>query len=153
MKKSKRMQTVNSIAERDEREQADKFSKSQHQYETQKNKLAELKQYYQEYAAASRKPCGEFLDINRLQESRAFMAKLAAAIAQQREIMRKTELAMNTDRKHWMDCRRRAMSMKKLTERYVHQELCEAEASEQRVADDLSSQRFVWAMRQNNAMA
>ncbi|MFQ3199505.1 MAG: flagellar FliJ protein [Zhongshania sp.] len=153
MKKSKRMQTVNSIAERDERERADKFAKSQRHHETQKNKLAELKQYYQEYADAIRNPRDEFLDINRLQESRAFMAKLAAAITQQREIMHNTELAMNTDRKHWMDCRRRSMSMQKLTERYVHQELCEAEASEQRVADDLSSQRFAWAMRQNKALA
>jgi flagellar FliJ protein len=153
MKKSKRMQTVNSIAERDEREQADKFSKSQRHYEAQKNKLAELKQYYQEYVDASRNSRDEFLDINRLQESRAFMAKLATAITQQHEIVCKTELAMNTARKHWMDCRRRAMSMQKLTERYVHQELCEADANEQRIADDLSSQRFVWAMRQNNAMA
>jgi flagellar biosynthesis chaperone FliJ len=43
--------------------------------------------------------------------------------------------------------------MQKLTERYVQQELCQAEATEQRLADDLSSQRFVWSMRQNNAMA
>ena len=64
MKKSKRMQTVNSIAERNEREQADKFSSSQRHCEAQKNKLDELKQYYQ--------------------ESRAFMAKLSGAIAQQR---------------------------------------------------------------------
>ena len=60
---------------------------------------------------------------------------------------------MKEDRKHWMDSRRRAMSMQKLTERYIHQELCQAEATEQRLADDLSSQRFVWSMRQNNAMA
>ena len=60
---------------------------------------------------------------------------------------------MNADRKHWMDSRRRAMSMQKLTERYVKQELYQAETTEQRVADDLSSQRFVWSMRQSNAMA
>ncbi|MBW2941597.1 flagellar export protein FliJ [Zhongshania aquimaris] len=153
MKKSKRMQTVNSLAERNEREQADKFSSSQRHCEAQKNKLDELKQYYQEYADASRKVTGEFLDLRRLQESRAFMAKLSGAIAQQREILRKAELAMNADRKHWMDSRRRAMSMQKLTERYVKQELYQAETTEQRVADDLSSQRFVWSMRQSNAMA
>lgn len=153
MKKSKRMQTVNSIAERGEQEQAEKFSTSQQHCETQKNKLAELKQYYQEYTDSSRKPVGEFLDITQLQESRAFMAKLAAAIAQQREIIRRAELTMNTNRKHWMDSRCRSMSMQKLTERYVHEELCEAEASEQRVADDLSSQRFAWSMQNSKTMA
>ena len=153
MKKSKRMQTVNSIAERDEREHADKYSKSQRHCDAQQTKLAELKQYYKEYVDASRKATGEFLDLNRLQESRAFMAKLSAAIAQQREILRKAELVVNTDRKHWMDSRRRAMSMQKLTERYLKQELYQAEITEQRQADDLSSQRFVWAMRKDNAMA
>lgn len=153
MKKSKRMQTVNSLAEREEQEQANKFAKSQQHCEAQQQKLAELKQYYQEYAEASRKVAGGFLDISRMQESRAFMAKLSAAISQQREVIRKAELVMKEDRKHWMDSRRRAMSMQKLTERYVRQELCQAEATEQRLADDLSSQRFVWSMRQNNAMA
>lgn len=153
MKKSKRMETVNTIAEREEREQANIFAKSQQHCDAQQKKLAELKQYYREYAESSRKSTGEFLDIIRMQESRAFMAKLAAAISQQSDIIRKAELAMNADRKHWMDSRRRAMSMQKLTERYVQQELCQAEATEQRLADDLSSQRFVWSMRQNNAMA
>ncbi|CAA0099784.1 flagellar export protein FliJ [Zhongshania aliphaticivorans] len=153
MKKSKRMQTVNSLAEREEQEQANKFAKSQQHCEAQQQKLAELKQYYQEYADASRKVSGEYLDISRLQESRAFMAKLSTAISQQSEIIRKAELLMNEARKHWMDSRRRAMSMQKLTERYLHQELCQAEATEQRLADDLSSQRFVWSMRQSNAMA
>lgn len=153
MKKSQRMKTVNSLAERNEREQADKFAKSQQQCETQQKKLAELKQYYQEYMDSSRKPTGEFLDISRLQESRAFMTKLSGAIAQQSDIVRKAEVVMNTDRKHWMDSRRQSMSMQKLTERYVDQELRQAEATEQRSADDLSSQRFVWSMRQNSALA
>ncbi|MBU0537995.1 MAG: flagellar FliJ family protein, partial [Gammaproteobacteria bacterium] len=95
MKKSKRMETVNTIAEREEREQANIFAKSQQHCDAQQNKLAELKQYYREYAESSRKATGEFLDITRLQESRAFMAKLAAAISQQSDVIRKAELTMN----------------------------------------------------------
>ena len=106
MKKSQRMKTVNSLAERNEREQADKFAKSQQKCEIQQKKLAELKQYYQEYMDSSRKMSGEFLDISRLQETRAFMTKLSGAIAQQRDIVRNLEVTMNTDRKHWMDSRR-----------------------------------------------
>ncbi|CAA0090724.1 Uncharacterised protein [Zhongshania aliphaticivorans] len=153
LKKSKRMESVNSIAERNEREKADIFANSQRVYEDQQKKLNELKQYYQEYIDSSRKPVDEFLDLHRLQESRAFMAKLAAAINQQNDILRAAEATMNADRKHWMDSRRRAMSMQKLTDRYRDQERREADVVEQRTADDLSSQRFVWAMRQDNVMA
>jgi flagellar biosynthesis chaperone FliJ len=45
------------------------------------------------------------------------------------------------------------MSLEKLTDRYREQEQQQVNTEEQRQADDLTSQRFVWSARQNMDMA
>ncbi|MEX1667545.1 flagellar export protein FliJ [Zhongshania guokunii] len=153
MKKSQRMQTVNALAERKEQEQAKRFAKSQKHYDHQQKKHDELKQYYREYADTSHNQAAQKLDLNRLQETRQFMSKLAKAIAQQAEAVERAELNLNNERQNWMDSRCRAMSLEKLTDRYRAQEQQQLNTEEQRQADDLSSQRFVWSARQSSDMA
>lgn len=153
MKKSQRMHTVNTLAERKEQEQAKRFAKSQKHFDHQQKKYTELKQYYREYADASQNQTSQNLDIHRLQETRQFMSKLAKAVAQQAEAVERAEANVVTERKHWLDSRCRAMSLEKLTDRYREQEAKQLNTEEQRQADDLSSQRFVWSARQSTDMA
>jgi len=153
MKKSQRMQTVNTLAERKEQEQAKRFAKSQKHYDHQQKKYDELKQYYREYADASHNQTAQKLDLSRLQETRQFMSKLAKAIALQAEAVDRAELNLSNERQNWLDSRCRAMSLEKLTDRYRAQEQQQLNAEEQRQADDLSSQRFVWSARQSSDMA
>jgi flagellar FliJ protein len=148
MKKSQRMKTVNSLAERQESEQAAVFSKSQRAFDAQQQKLNELQQYYREYADASQPSNAIQLDLNRLQETRQFMSKLAQAIQQQGEAVKKAEKVVNHERQRWLDSRCRTMSLGKLTDRYREHEMQQVNKEEQRQADDLSSQRFVWAAQQ-----
>jgi flagellar FliJ protein len=148
MKKSQRMKTVNSLAERQESEQAAVFSKSQRAFDVQQQKLNELQQYYREYADASQPYNGIQLDLNRLQETRQFMSKLAQAVQQQGEAVKKAEKVVNDERQRWLGSRCRTMSLGKLTDRYREQETQQVNKEEQRQADDLSSQRFVWAAQQ-----
>ncbi|GAA4082697.1 flagellar export protein FliJ [Zhongshania borealis] len=153
MKKSQRMHTVNTLAERKEQEQAKRFAKSQKHFDHQQKKYTELKQYYREYADASQNQTSQNLDIHRLQETRQFMSKLAKAVAQQAEAVERAEANVVTERQHWLDSRCRAMSLEKLTDRYREQEAKQLNTEEQRQADDLSSQRFVWSARQSTDMA
>ncbi|MDF1690913.1 MAG: flagellar export protein FliJ [Zhongshania sp.] len=153
MKKSQRMQTVNTLAERKEQEQAKRFAKSQKHYDHQQKKYDELQQYYREYADASHNQTAQKLDLSRLQETRQFMSKLAKAIALQAEAVERAELNLSNERQNWMDSRCRAMSLEKLTDRYRAQEQQQLNTEEQRQADDLSSQRFVWSARQSSDMA
>ncbi len=153
MKKSQRMHTVNTLAERKEQEQAKRFAKSQKHFDHQQKKYTELKQYYREYADASQNQTSQNLDIHRLQETRQFMSKLAKAVAQQAEAVERAEANVVAERQHWLDSRCRAMSLEKLTDRYREQEAKQLNTEEQRQADDLSSQRFVWSARQSTDMA
>lgn len=153
MKKSQRMHTVNTLAERKEQEQAKRFAKSQKHFDHQQKKYTELKQYYREYADASQNQTSQNLDIHRLQETRKFMSKLAKAVAQQAEAVERAEANVVTERQHWLDSRCRAISLEKLTDRYREQEAKQLNTEEQRQADDLSSQRFVWSARQSTDMA
>ena len=153
MKKSQRMQTVNSLADRKEQEQAKRFAKSQKHFDHQQKKYDELKQYYREYADASQSHTEQKLDVHRLQETRHFMSKLAKAVTQQGEAVARAEANVVTERQHWLDSRCRAMSLEKLTDRYREQEQQLVNTEEQRQADDLTSQRFVWSARQNMDMA
>ncbi len=153
MKKSQRMQTVNSLADRKEQEQAKRFAKSQKHHEHQQKKYDELKQYYREYADASQIQTAQALDVHRLQETRHFMSKLAQAVAQQSEAVARAEANVANERQRWLDSRCRAMSLEKLTDRYREQEQQQLNTEEQRQADDLTSQRFVWSARQSTNMA
>ena len=153
MKKSQRMQTVNTLADRKEQEQAKRFAKSQKHFDHQQKKYTELKQYYREYADASNQQTAEKLDVHRLQETRHFISKLAKAVAQQSEAVQKAQANLELERQRWLDSRCRAMSLEKLTDRYREQEQKIVNTEEQRQADDLSSQRFVWSARQSIDMA
>jgi flagellar FliJ protein len=153
MKKSQRMQTVNTLAERKEQDLAKRFAKSQKHHDHQKKKYDELKQYYREYADAGHSQTTQNLDIHRLQETRQFLSKLAKAVTQQASAVERAEANVATERQHWLDSRCRAMSLEKLTDRYREQEAKQLNTEEQRQADDLSSQRFVWSARQSTDMA
>jgi flagellar protein FliJ len=145
MKKSERMKTVQAIADRDEQAQATELARLQQRVEMQQAKLAELRQYYREYAEAARIDASRQVDLTHLQESRHFLQKLTGAIAQQKQHVRDAELAVKKQRKCWIDARSRCLSRNMLADRYREAEYREAERVEQINMDDLNNQRFVWA--------
>lgn len=152
MKKSQRMNSVVQLADKAERQQAERFSKSQQYCDNQRRKLEELQQYYQEYNASAAAP-GSGMDLQRLQETRHFMSKLAHAISLQKDQLRQAESNMSKERGQWLSSRQRSMSMEKLKERYQDDECREENRREQFVADDMSAQRFFWAARTAESMA
>ncbi len=144
MKKSQRMKVVQTIADREEQAQAEGFAKLQLAVQQQRQKLTELRQYYKEYAqaAAIDKNCN--IDLSFLQENRRFLQNLANAIQSQQQMLKQAEQAAKKQRQRWVIARAQSKSRRTLTERYLNAELLEQEAVEQKVADDLNNQRFVW---------
>ena len=63
------------------------------------------------------------------------------------------EANVGTERRDWFDSECRSRGLEKLTVRYTGQEQHPVNTEEQRQADDLTSQRFVWSARQNMDMA
>ena len=144
-KKSQRMQPVQALADRQEQEEAGRYATVQKQYDKQRQKLDELKQYYGEYSRAA---ADSLCDVKRLQESREFLSRLSLAIRQQADTVERCKQQLTTIRQQWMKARQHSRSMEQLIERYRGEERRDEARREQSASDELSSQRFVWQRRQ-----
>lgn len=150
--KSQRLNTVIDLATDKQHQQAERFANSQQYCQAQRQKLEELQQYYREYAASG-VSSPSLLDLQRLQEQRLFIAKLAKAIELQKQNLLRAEQAVTAERQQWLRARQHHLSLEKLQQRYVGEEQRAEQSREQRQADELSAQRFVWSSRGSHSLA
>ncbi len=146
-KRSQRLQPVQQLADREEREQAGRYAAVQEQHQRQQQKLDELQSYYAEYRAAAQ----GIGDLKHLQESRLFLHRLAQAVRQQEDSVKRCSQQLETIRQQWLTARRHHQSMEHLVERYRRQELNEQVRREQRECDEMSAQRHVWRRHHQRA--
>lgn len=149
-KKSERLQSVHAVADRDTQLQAGEYNVSRASLEQQQKKLSDLKQYYAEYSAASSLHRVESLDIQRLLETRQFMNKLSDAIAQQGHIVSQAEGAVIDSKNKWVNARKKSKSLEQLSSNQRDIERKHDDVLQQKAADDLNAQRFVWRNNQHN---
>lgn len=152
MKKSQRMNSVIKLTGREEQQQAELFGKQRQYCEAQRQKLNELQQYYQDYSARLAEP-GVHCDLQRMQDNRLFISKLAKAIDVQKGQVNQAESALENQRRKWLASRQRNMSVEKLQQRYADDEQRESHRQEQIQADEMSAQRFVWSRASNLQLA
>lgn len=149
-KKSDRLQSVHAVADRDTQIHAGAYSLSRASLEQQQQKLNDLKNYYAEYSAASSLHRVESLDIQRLLETRQFMNKLSDAIAQQGHIVSQAENALLDSKNKWVNARKKSKSLEQLSTNQRDIERKHDDFLQQKAADDLNAQRFVWRNNQHN---
>jgi len=134
--RSKRMQSVADLAKNREDNAARVLGERRKFLEQQKQRLAELMMYREEYAIKFQSTGNQGLTISQLNEYRHFLIKLNMAIVQQR-----THIDMATDdcqlfQQKWLDSRSHTQALDKVVERYRNQEIKVLERKEQKELDE-----------------
>ena len=142
MKKSVRFSALVRIEEAKEREEARKYSGFRRAAQDQKNKLAELERYLDEYRE-------RFLALTRLgalaeqiKSCYAFIHQLNSAIAQQQKRVYEAEHSAEEYRQHWLRAKRRMDVLHKAMSKFRLDELQHERRKEQIITDEIARRKY-----------
>jgi flagellar protein FliJ len=141
MTRSERLDVVQQVAARNEREHAERVAAAQRHLQEMEDKHAALEKYRAEYEAgfAARSRAG--FDAIGVRDFQAFLAKLGEALVAQGEVVKQARAAVDAVRAQWREAAQRAHVVDSLAERWQHEETRAADRREQNATDELSSQR------------
>ncbi len=136
MKRSSRFKPVVKVEHNRERTAARHFGHCQQQLSAHQQKLEELIGYRAEYQERYVKSMKQGTDGTTIQEYRAFLVKLDRAIAQQEQLILKSEGEVSTSRQHWMQKRTRTKAIDTLVDKIKADENRQVDRKEQRESDE-----------------
>lgn len=134
--KSKRLQVVLDHAQRQLDEAATRLAKVSDQLTFEKNRCAELENYFNEYQAQAKQQWGKGISVSRLTNFNYFLNNLRQAIDQQRQTIAHIEAKCEQARQHWVNMRAKQDNMIKLQTRASAEEEIFREKRLQREIDD-----------------
>lgn len=138
MSPSKRLQPVQRVAHSKEQKAARHMGESHKTLQEEQTKLAQLRQYHQEYLQRFDTAAKKGIGVNQLQEYRAFLSKLDTAIRQQEGIVATRKVDHNSKKNNWKETHTRSQALKNVVDRYQKQERKAADHNEQKESDDRS---------------
>ncbi|HET7809711.1 MAG TPA: flagellar export protein FliJ [Steroidobacteraceae bacterium] len=141
MKRSDRLDVVQQVASRNERERAERVGAAERHLVEMQQKLAALEKYRTEYEAGFKARAGSGVDVVGMRDFQTFLAKLGEALTQQRELVTLAQRALDTERSSWREAAQRAHVVETLAERWQSEELRAATRRDQNESDELSQQR------------
>lgn len=132
--KSKRLAIVLELAEREKDQAAQAFEQARQQYAQEEQKLAQLDDYYQDYARSFTST--KTLRVEDLVKQRSFLQQLSQAIQQQQGLLRTVQNALEEKRKVWQKSHVKHKNLAELIERYRAEEQTVADKKEQKMLDE-----------------
>jgi flagellar FliJ protein len=141
MKRSGRLDVVQQVAARTERERAERVAAAERHLLEMQDKLAALERYRSEYEAGFAARAGAGLDVIGMRDFQTFLAKLGEALTQQRELVALARGALDAERSHWREAAQRTHVVETLAERWQGEESRAADRRDQQESDELSQQR------------
>ena len=141
MKRSERLDVVQQVASRNERERAERVGAAERHLIEMQQKLTALEKYRTEYEAGFKARAGSGVDVVGMRDFQTFLAKLGEALTQQRELVTLAQRALETERTNWREAAQRAHVVETLAERWQSEELRAATRRDQNESDELSQQR------------
>lgn len=141
MTRSDRLDVVQQVAARNEREHAERVAAAQRHLKEMEDKHAALEKYRGEYEAgfAARSRAG--FDAVGVRDFQAFLARLGEALVAQAELVKQAGAALDAVRAQWREAAQRVHVVDSLAERWQSEETRAANRREQIATDELSSQR------------
>ncbi|MEJ2464704.1 MAG: flagellar export protein FliJ [Candidatus Thiodiazotropha sp.] len=136
MSPSKRLKPVQQVAASKERNAARTMGQARQHLAHEEAKLAQLKQYHQEYLTRFQEVASQGMGANQLQEYRAFLSKLDEAVQQQQKVVNASMANHSTHKDNWKQKRTRTQALGKVVERYRREELKTADRNEQKESDE-----------------
>jgi flagellar protein FliJ len=138
MSPTQRLQLVQRVTDETERQHARKLAQSRTRVEQCEAKLKELQGYHAGYIRdfGQRAACG--IGGAGIREFQAFLIKLAEAIRQQEELLRRARADSESVRNNWQEAAQRSQIMDKVVERHADRETKARDRRDQRESDDRS---------------
>jgi len=141
MKRSERLDVVQQVAARTERERAERVGAAERHLVEMQQKLTALEKYRGEYENGFATRAGAGADVIGMRDFQTFLARLGEAMAQQRELVAQAQKALDAERSHWREAAQRAHVVETLAERWHSEESRAADRRDQNESDELSQQR------------
>ncbi len=141
MKKSKRLQPVLHLAERNKKMAETALGQAQQQLLTEQGKLQQLELYLDEYQAGARTQQGQGAQAQTLIRLQQFMSRLQLALAQQQQQVAQSQQMLEQAKKLWQAAYGRHQAMVSLIDRNVRLELQEEDKLLQQAIDELVQNR------------
>ena len=141
MKRSERLDVVQQVTSRNERQRAERVGAAERHLVEMQQKLTALEKYRSEYEAGFKTRAGTGLDVIGMRDFQTFLAKLGEALTQQRELVTLAQRALDAERTNWREAAQRAHVVETLAERWQSEEQRAETRRDQNESDELSQQR------------
>jgi flagellar protein FliJ len=138
VKRSKRMQTVEKVVADTERKRAAALGASERRLSESESRLAELQTYQKTYAQQFNARAGAGIGAGGLRDYQTFMARLAEAVKQQKQIVLKARADRDAELQVWRHAAQRAQAVGGLVKRWQHEERRADDRREQSESDERS---------------
>jgi flagellar protein FliJ len=139
MKKSQRLRAVVEIKESHEQKMLEMLGACQREHLAKQTKLENLVQYRQEYLEQYKQQAGKALRVKQMLEYRAFIDKLEKAIVKEEHTLELSARELLEKRGQWELAHQQSISMQKVHDTALDEELQEIEKKEQKELDDRAS--------------
>lgn len=138
MSRSKRLQPVQRITERREKEAARVLGEYQQQLQQLQQQLLELERYREEYRGHYQQSGRAGITAQRLLQLQQFLANIDQAIEQQQQAISHAELQCEEKKQLWFQARGRTQALEKVAERYSDDERQQQNRREQKENDEFA---------------
>lgn len=135
MKKSKRLLKIASLIEHQERQAAEGVGEAKNIVDERSSRLNELESYRDEYIANFQSKVGGTLNVNQLNDYRAFTARLNSAVEQQGQLLKQSRNSLEEKKRAWFVIRNKYQSIEKVAEQSRDAEQLDANRQEQKESD------------------
>jgi flagellar FliJ protein len=142
MSPTKRLQVVQRVTDEKQRQQARRLTQSRARVAQCEAKLKELQGYQESYVRDFDQRAASGIAGAGIREFQAFLAKLAEAVQQQRELLRKAQAESESEQTNWQGAAQRSQIMDKVVERYTARDSKARDQREQRESDDRGQRKI-----------
>jgi len=139
LKKSKRFQPLARIAANKEMLSAKELGEANNNLIFQKNKLADLMQYREEYVLSFKQQGEKGMDGSQLQTYQKFLANIDNAVVQQKGLISTAETACEKQKKSWRSQHTKTKIMDNVIDNYKKDEKNQEHKQEQKDNDERNS--------------
>jgi flagellar protein FliJ len=138
MSRVDRLDLVQQVADRNERERAERLAEAERNAIEAEQKLVALERYRNEYEEqlAARGAAG--VDISGVREFQAFLARLGEALVAQRQVLGAARATRDTLLSSWREAAQRAQVVQTLADRWQTEARRDEDRRDQRESDELA---------------
>ena len=137
----KALRTAQRVADERERQRAEALATRERRVRECEAKLQELENYEASYAREFTRRVTDGMGGAGLREFQAFLARLAEAVQQQREIVQRVRAERDSDRTVWQHAAQRAEMVDRVVKRREREEVQAQDRKEQRESDERAQRR------------